>query len=73
MVLALRDLPLADVRAWADRLAVLEAADDFDGRDLNIEIARNVIEIQRQNGLIPDTPENAPVTDLNAPDAPMSV
>ncbi|MDO5648656.1 hypothetical protein [Paracoccus sp. (in: a-proteobacteria)] len=44
-------LPCGEVQAWADRLAMREAADDVEGRD--------VIEIQRTNSLIPGIPDDA--------------
>lgn len=66
-MLLLPNINPTDVQAWAERLAKMEAADDFDGRDYYIDQARWHIELQRSMGLIPDTPDNAPTEASPAP------
>lgn len=72
-MLLLRDLDYHNLQAWHDRLATMEAADEFDGRDYYIQQAKDVIEAHRYHGRVLTTPEKRPTEGAEAvlaPDAP---
>ncbi|MFI0477412.1 hypothetical protein [Paracoccus jiaweipingae] len=59
-MLLLRDIDPFNVTAWAERLAAMEASEEFEGRDFYIRQARDMIGYQRKAGLITGTPEKSP-------------
>lgn len=57
--LLLPDIDPFDAAGWSQRLAWLEASENFANRKDCIREAREIIALQRKHGYISDTPENS--------------